>query len=208
MALIEKLHSAKRAKFDDFFTPYEDIALELAHYAAHFAGETVYCNCDSPRTSNFSKYFLNNFEKLRLRRLLVTEYCGDRPGQFIDWTGPGTPTRALRPQRLTGSGDFRSAEARELLRQATLVVTNPPFSLFREYLAQLVAARKKFIILGNQNAITYKEVFQLLKTDQVWLGQSDRNKSIYFSVPDNYSKPHVQRGGTQICLIALSLLVY
>ena len=195
MSLIQKLHSAKRVKFDDFFTPYEEIAETMPYYQQHFAGQTVLCNCDAPASSNFSKYFLANFEKFSLRRLLTLGYQPDGRGVLIDYPGGGAAPRARPQQRLTGTGDFRSPEAQAVLAQANLVITNPPFSLFREYVAQLLATRKKFLILGNQNAITYKEVFNWLKTDQIWLGVGDRNKSIYYEVPENYSKPHVLIAG-------------
>ena len=142
----KNLHKAKKEKNDEFYTQLIDIENELKHYKDHFRGKTVLCNCDLPH-SNFVKYFQDNFQELGLKNLLHSGYNKEK-----------------------GDGDFRSAECIELLKQADIVVTNPPFSLFREYVSQLVEYDKKFIIIGNQNAITYKEIFKLIKEDKLWLG--------------------------------------
>lgn len=142
----KNLHKAKKEKNDEFYTQLIDIENELKHYKDHFRGKTVLCNCDLPH-SNFVKYFQNNFQELGLKKLLHSGY-----------------------NKETGDGDFRSQECIELLKQADIVVTNPPFSLFREYVSQLVEYDKKFIIIGNQNAITYKEIFKLIKEHKLWLG--------------------------------------
>jgi len=140
------LHKAKQGKNDEFYTQLCDIENELKHYKEHFRGKTVLCNCDLPH-SNFIKYFEDNFQELGLKKLLHSGY-----------------------DKENNTGDFRSAECIELLKQADIVVTNPPFSLFREYVSQLVEHDKKFLIIGNQNAITYKEIFKLIKEDKLWLG--------------------------------------
>ena len=142
----KNLHKAKREKNDEFYTQLIDIENELKHYKDHFRGKTVLCNCDLPH-SNFVKYFQHNFQELGLKKLLHSGY-----------------------NKETGDGDFRSQECIELLKQADIVVTNPPFSLFREYVGQLVEYDKKFLIIGNQNAITYKEIFKLIKENKLWLG--------------------------------------
>ena len=195
----KSLHAANRAKNDEFYTELADIDKELRHYKHHFKNKTVYCNCDDPRVSNFFYYFSYNFEHLSLKKLIATcyknqnsdlfsqngnelavwlEYAGDKDGNVI----PTTEEIAVKP--LKGDGDFRSEECIELLKQADIVVTNPPFSLFREYVAQLVEYSKKFIIIGNQNAITYKEIFPLLKENKIWLG--NHNGDMAFQVPDYY----------------------
>ena len=176
MALNRSLHSAKRAKNDDFYTQLGDIENELRHYKPHFKGKTVYCNCDDPRVSNFFHYFSHSFEHLRLRKLVTTcyknqnldlfsqhdaeraiklEYDGFRDGETVP------KAEDIGVTHLEGDGDFRSEECIDLLKQADIVVTNPPFSLFREYVSQLVEHGKKFLIIGHQNAITYKEIFPL-----------------------------------------------
>ena len=166
-------------------TQLPDIEAECAHYAAHFAGKTIYCNCDDPRVSQFWHYFSHNFAHFGLRRLIATCYKSRNPDMFtrhdseravmLDYTGFRAGDVVPRPEDiglrlLDGDGDFRSPECIDLLRQADIVVTNPPFSLFREYLAQLVEHNKQFLIIGNMNAITYKEVFPLIRDNRLWLG--------------------------------------
>ncbi|MDO3380464.1 adenine-specific methyltransferase EcoRI family protein [Geoalkalibacter halelectricus] len=195
------LQTAKSSKKDEFYTQLSDIEKELRHYKAHFKDKVVYCNCDDPRVSNFFHYFSYNFEKLGLKKLITTcyknqnmnlfssndseqaiylEYNGDKSGNNV----PDPEEIGIRP--LEGDGDFRSQESIELLKQADIVVTNPPFSLFREYVAQLVEHDKKFLIIGNVNAITYKEIFKLIKEDRLWLGPSIRSGDREFGVPDDY----------------------
>ena len=197
MANNSSLHAAKDAKNDEFYTRYEDIQAELNHYEDHFKGKTVLCNCDDPFESNFCKFFLRNFNYLKLKRLICTSYAespvvgeqmtiydmSDEPverghGYVMDITsvpmanGRGVSDddieRLLKSkkrgvQKLWGDGDFRSDECIEYLNQADIVVTNPPFSLFREYVGQLIAFDKEFLIIGNKNSIKYKEIFPLLK---------------------------------------------
>ena len=179
------LNHAKKAKNDEFYTQLADIERELSHYKEHFRGKTVLCNCDDPRISNFFHYFAYNFEHLGLKRLITTcyknqdadlfsthnseqaiwlEYFGDKNGDHI----PSPDEIGIH--RFKGDGDFRSAECIELLKQADIVVTNPPFSLFREYVAQLIEYDKKFLIIGSKNAISYKEIFPLLKKNKMWIG--------------------------------------
>lgn len=198
-ALNRNLQDAKKAKEDEFYTQLGDIEEELRHYRQHFRDKVVYCNCDDPRVSNFFHYFSYNFERLGLRKLIATcyrnqemdlfsqndseeaiylEYDGDKDGDNV----PGPDEIGIRP--LKGDGDFRSEEAVELLRQADIVVTNPPFSLFREYVAQLMDHDKKFVIVGNQNTITYKEIFRLIQDNKLWLGYN--NGEMKFRVPDYY----------------------
>ena len=189
------LHKAKDSKKDEFYTQLSDIENELKHYKNHFKDKIVYCNCDDPRVSNFFQYFSFNFEALGLKKLITTcyknqdaelfsqneseqaiylEYEGDKNGNQV----PDISEIGIRS--LSGDGDFRSAECIELLKQADIVVTNPPFSLFREYVAQLIKYEKKFIIVGHQNAITYKEIFKLIKENKIWLGYGFKGGAAHF----------------------------
>lgn len=195
----QTLHSAKKQKKDEFYTQLSDIEKELKHYKNHFNGKTVLCNCDDPRVSNFFKYFSYNFEYLGLKKLISTcyknqdadwfskhnvekaiwlEYNGDKNGNRV----PDANEIGIR--EFNGDGDFRSDECIELLKQADIVVTNPPFSLFREYVAQLMEYGKKFLIIGDKNAITYKDIFKNIKENKIWLGINPKVKT--FLVPDDY----------------------
>jgi len=199
MAENQFLRAANRAKQDEFFTQLEDIEKELKHYRKHFSGKTVYCNCDDPTISNFFQYFYLKFERLRLKRLITTCYKNRQIDMFsshnmtaaagVEYVGNGTePTKI----QLKEDGDFRSQESIELLKQADIVVTNPPFSLFREYIAQLIEYDKHFVIIGNMNAITYKEVFPLIKSGRVWLGHGPAGKDMLFDVPEDYARELVR----------------
>ncbi|EFL46338.1 hypothetical protein HMPREF9296_1340 [Prevotella disiens FB035-09AN] len=196
---------AKKAKNDEFYTQLGDIERELKHYKEHFKGKTVLCNCDDPRVSNFFKYFALNFEPLGLKRVIATCYKNKEPNLFsqnqseqavyIVYEGDKNGNRIIDDAEidvkpLKGDGDFRSKECIELLKQADIVVTNPPFSLFREYVAQLVEYEKKFVIIGNQNAITYKEVFPYLMKNKIWIGYGFGDMG--FKVPD-YFEPKATR---------------
>ena len=191
MAKNSNLHNAKTAKNDEFYTQLTDIEKELKHYKKHFEGKVVYCNCDDVRWSNFFKYFSMNFEHLGLKKLICTAYNENGQGIVYEYNGDLNGNRIVDDEEievkyLEGNGDFRSAECIEILKQADIVVTNPPFSLFREYVAQLMEYGKQFLIIGNTNAITYKEVFPLIKDNQLWLGVSSFNCGMYFQVPENY----------------------
>ncbi len=191
--------SAKTSKQDEFYTQLSDIEKELKHYKKHFKGKVVYCNCDDPRVSNFFHYFSYNFEKLGLKKLITTcyknqnldlfsqnesekaiylEYYGDKNNNNLP------DIEEIGIKELKGDGDFRSAESIELLKEADIVVTNPPFSLFREYVAQLIEYNKSFVIVGNQNAISYKEIFNLIKENKLWQGYKCGDMA--FKVPDHY----------------------
>jgi hypothetical protein len=193
--LNKNLHSAKKGKNDEFYTQLEDIGHELNHYKEHFRDKVVYCNCDDPRVSNFFHYFSYNFEKLGLKKLITTCYKNQSRDLFSDHTseqaiwleysGDKNGDKVPNPEEIgiypmQGDGDFRSEESIELLKQADIVVTNPPFSLFRGYVAQLVEYDKKFIIVGHQNALTYKEIFPLIKENKMWLGYGFRGGASHF----------------------------
>ena len=195
------LSQAKKNKNDEFFTQLTDIEKELKNYKKQFKGKVVYCNCDDPRVSNFFHYFSYNFEKLGLKKLITTcyksknikafsqndseqavylEYYGDKNGNKVP------DIEEIGIKHLKGDGDFRNEESINLLKEVDIVVTNPPFSLFREYVAQLIEYDKKFVIIGNLNAITYKECFKLIKENRLWLGASIHSGDREFGVPNSY----------------------
>ena len=199
----DNLHKARDAKKDEFYTQLSDIERELKHYKSHFKDKVVYCNCDDPRVSNFFHYFSHNFEKLGLKKLITTcyknqerdlfsrhdsekaiylEYDGDKKGNHVP------DPNEIGIKHLSGDGDFRNRETIDLLKQADIVVTNPPFSLFREYVAQLIEYDKKFVIIGNKNAITYKEIFKLIKEDRMWVGNTPMSTDLLFDVPKDFSE--------------------
>jgi hypothetical protein len=179
------LHSAKTSKKDEFYTQLSDIERELRHYKDHFRGKVVLCNCDDPRVSNFFHFFSYNFENFGLKKLIATCYKNQDADLFsqhnseraiyLEYTGDKNGDNIPNPEEigireLKGDGDFRSKECIELLKESDIVVTNPPFSLFREFVSQLIEYDKKFIIVGHQNAISYKEIFKLIKENKLWLG--------------------------------------
>lgn len=165
------LHKAKDAKNDEFYTQLTDVAKELMHYKAHFKDKIVLCNCDDPTWSAFWKYFHLNFTELGLKKLISTHYDREKATYKMEYTGgDDNDIEAGVKTPLEGNGDFRNKECLDLLDECDIVVTNPPFSLFREYVAVLMEHKKKFLIIGNKNAITYKEFFPLLKYDEVWIG--------------------------------------
>ncbi len=198
-ATNELLRKAKKSKSDEFYTQLSDIESELQHYRSHFENKVVYCNCDDPRISNFFKYFASNFKKLGLKKLIAACFreqlrdlfnrIDDENGFFYEYTG--TDGEKEKPSLtdivyFNGDGDFRSSESIELLKQSDIIVTNPPFSLFREHVAQLIKYDKKFLIIGNINAITYKEIFKLIKENKAWLGINLGRGISGFIVPEHY----------------------
>lgn len=175
MTKNKNLTNAKKAKNDEFYTLISDIEKEVKHYKKWFEGKVVYCNCDDPEESNFWKFFELNFEEYKLKKLISTHYDAEKPTYKLelsaDIDGDGKITKSdIIKTPLKQNGDFRSEESINLLKTSDIVVTNPPFSLFREYVAQLVKYKKKFLIVGNQNAITYKEIFPLIRNNEIWLG--------------------------------------
>ena len=196
------LNRAREVSDDEFYTQLHDIENEARHYKPHFVGKTVLCNCDDPWVSNFFDYFARNFEFLKLKKLVTTCYKSQRPDIFsrhdsekaiyLEYAGDINNNRVPEPdeigiKHLQGDGDFRNSECVALMRQADVVATNPPFSLFREYVAQLVSHEKKFLIVGNFNAVTYKEVFHLIKDNKIWVGVSPRGME--FKRPDGTLNP-------------------
>lgn len=213
----KRLIDARKAKNDEFYTQLTDIEKEIANYKEYFKGKTVLCNCDDPRISNFYKYFANNFESLGLKKLITTCYKNQNPdlftrydsetGLLIEYVGDKNGNRRPDPDEnkivyLIGDGDFRSPECIELLKQADIVCTNPPFSLFREYVEQLIEYKKQFLIIGNQNAITYKEIFNLIQENKIWLGITMDSSNRWFSVPDHYERYHKIENGVKYAFVA------
>ena len=178
MAKNSNLHAAKAAKNDEFYTLLTDIEKEMSYYKDFFKGKIVYCNCDDARESNFFKYFSKNFEFLGLKKLITTGYKAEGKGVVLVYEGDKNGNHKVEDneivvRELEGSGDFRSEECVEFLKEADVVVTNPPFSLFREYIKQLMDYGKKFLVIGSMNAITYKEIFPYIKDNELWLGNQN-----------------------------------
>jgi hypothetical protein len=189
------LNKASKSKNDDFYTQLSDIEKELKHYKEYFKNKIVYCNCDDPRVSNFFHYFSYNFEQLGLKKLITTCYKNQQMNLFsenksekaiyLEYTGDKNKNNIPDPKEigikhLKGDGDFRSKECIELLKKSDIVVTNPPFSLFREYVSQLIEHKKKFLIIGSLNAISYKDIFKLIKANKLWLGYGFSGGNAYF----------------------------
>ena len=189
------LKQAGVAKKDEFYTQLSDVEKELKHYEKHFKGKTVLCNCDDPRVSSFFHYFSYNFERLKLKKLITTCYKNKQMDLYskndseraiyLEYDGDKNNNRVPDPNEigihnLDSDGDFRSEECIKILKKANIVVTNPPFSLFREYVAQLMKYKKKFVIIGHQNAITYREIFKLIKENKIWLGYGFEGGAAHF----------------------------
>ena len=181
------LHTAKKEKNDEFYTQYEDIENEVEQYADYLEGKWVYSPCDDYRWSNFTKYFTDNFHRLKLKHFTCTNYdTGDGAFRY-DYDGFNKVITKI------DDGDFRGDYSKALLDEADVIVTNPPFSLFREYIAQLIEYEKYFLVLGNNNAVTYKEIFPLIKDNKMWLGYS-ANKTMEFEVPEGYKFSREENG--------------
>lgn len=195
----DTLKKAKKNKNDEFYTQLIDIERELQYYEKHFAGKTIFCNCDNPVNSNFYKYFVDNFKRLKIKKVIASCYvdCSinlfnsneDNHGFYYEYTGKESEKKYPNMEDVTffkSNGDFRSEESINILQNSDIVVTNPPFSLFREFLSILNRYNKKYIIIGNINAITYKETFNLIEQNKVWLGVNMGRGISGFIVPDHY----------------------
>ena len=200
MAKSDNLRKAKEAKNDEFYTQLDDIIAEIAQhkdYVRQFQGKTVFCNCDDPEWSSFVEFFRKFFKKLGLKKMICTHYEKDgSPSYKLEWSGEkihGDTVNMIKTP-LKGNGDFRSEECIELLKEADIVVTNPPFSLFREYVAQLMEYDKKFVIIGNLNAIAYKEVFPLLRDNKIFIGYASGSKVFRVNDDFNNSSTFVENG--------------
>ena len=245
MAGSTTLKAAKKAKNDEFYTQLTDIEKEMRYYKKHFIGKTIFCNCDDPFESNFFKYFVLNFNSLKLKKVIATcyatspimgtklKYYTNSDGQLsflplnsqddcfnekkpykaiitsvYDKTGDGGidmldvaelfKSGENKLVELKGDGDFRSPECLDLLQEADIVVTNPPFSLFREYINLLVDYKKKFIIVGNKNAVTYKEVFPLIMSNKIWIGVRNMNSDFWLYVPEGQPYEKIDEAGNYL----------
>lgn len=180
----KSMQKAKTVKNDEFYTRLEDIENEIsmhADYVRQFEGKIVYCNCDDPEESNFWEFFKAVFKVYGIKKLISTHYAQDGSSSYkFEYDGE----RVVKTE-LEGNGDFRSPECVELLKESDIVITNPPFSLFRDFIGLLMEYDKKFAIIGNMNAITYKEVFPLIKENKIWLGYSQPK---IFIQPDGSEK--------------------
>jgi hypothetical protein len=212
------LSKAKSAKNDEFYTQYHDIEKEIMAYLDYdpntFAGKTILLPCDDPEWSNFTKFFAQNFERLKLKKLISTSYAPESKSVKTNYQPTLFETNApqfdqnktsingkiftlthdktkdgkidvndLEWTYLQGDGDFKSEEIKKLRDEADIIITNPPFSLFREFLAWIVEAEKQFVIIGNMNSVTYKEVFPLIKDNKMWLGKTGYMSDMVFAVP-------------------------
>lgn len=191
MAGNSNLHMSRAGKTDEFYTQLSLVENEMKHYTRYFEGKTVFCNCDDPEYSNFWLFFQLNFYRLGLKKLVSTHYEEDKPSYKMEIVSTSTPQGQIGipdyvKTPLEGNGDFRSPECIEILKEADIVITNPPFSLFRDYIAQLMEYQKDFIIIGNQNAITFKEIFPLIMNNKIWLGYNSGH--YWFRVPDDYEE--------------------
>lgn len=193
-ATNELLQKAKKTKSDEFYTQLCDIERELQHYQDCFRDKVVYCNCDDARVSNFYRYFKENFEPLGLKALIASCYIEQSHNLFDNVQSEKAFYHIYKGNIDTeeihffnGNGDFRSKECVDLLQQADVVVTNPPFSLFREFISQIVKYGKQFLVIGNVNAITYKEIFDLIQRNKAWLGVNLGRGISGFIVPDHYA---------------------
>jgi len=197
-ALNRSLGAARATKQDEFYTQLPDIERELKHYTKYLKGKTVLCNCDDPKVSKFFHYFSHKFDTLKLKKLITTCYKNRDPdlfskneskaGVYLEYEGEKNGNRVPTAKQigiypLEDDGDFRSTECIKLLKEADIVVTNPPFSLFREYVEQLVKYKKKFVIIGSLSALTYKETFKLIRDNQMWIGYGFANGNAYFGTP-------------------------
>lgn len=213
------LHGAKKAKNDEFYTQLTDIENELRHYKSHFNGKVVFCNCNDALHSNFARYFSLNFEVLGLKKLICTAYKVDgEHGKVCVYEGDKNGNRVPDLDEwdcrlLEGDGGFASEECIEFLKEADIVVTNPPFSLFREYVALLMEYGKKFLIIGNGNAVTYKEIFPLIKENKMWLGAGKGmgGKAVEFMVDEKVydtTKGSVNRIENGICYVGVMMVTW
>ncbi|MBP7319298.1 MAG: adenine-specific methyltransferase EcoRI family protein [Flavobacterium sp.] len=235
---IPQMTNAQNSKNDEFYTQYEDIEKEIMSYLDFdsnlFEGKTVLLPCDDPEWSNFTKFFAQNFESFKLKKLISTSYAPDsknfksnyqptlfevndpqfdekktvKNGKIFtltrDKSGDGKiDVNDLEWKYLEGDGDFKSKEIIKLRDEADIIITNPPFSLFREFLAWIIEANKKFVIIGNMNSITYREVFPLIKNNEIWLGAGKNDgRNVWYEVPDNYDSFHKEENGKKYAFVA------
>lgn len=184
MSNNSNLERAKQARNDEFYTIYKDIEDELVNYKEQFKDKVVYTNCDDPRFSNFFKYFYNNFNNLGLKKLIATHYNNNNEDTIFKYE-VNNLNEGLIKTALKGDGDFSSYECLDIIKEANIVVSNPPFSIFRKYIQTIMDYDKKFLVIGNYNAITYRDIFNLIKDNKVWLGKNSPKR---FLQPDGKTK--------------------
>ncbi len=190
----QNLLDAKINKNDEFYTLYKDIEKELKHYTNHFKDKIIYCNCDNPEYSNFFKYFYMNMKKLEIKKLIATFYDNGKHvyklevlkqeknisnnlfDLYADELNNEFNTQKVYKTYLNGNGDFRSEECINILKESDIIVSNPPFSLFSDYIELLIEHNKKFLTIGNKNAIGLKNIFSLFKNNKIWFGYNSVNK--------------------------------
>ena len=184
------LHRGKRNKNDEFYTRQQDIENEMRWYKDEgvFKGKIVFCNCDDPVWSDFWKYFSLFFKTLGLKKLIATHYKEGEQTYKLEYYGKGkeikTPLRI--EQGWPGDGDFRSPECIELMKEADIIMTNPPFSLFQEYVSLLIEHEKQFLIIGNLNSITSKKLIPYVIKNKMWIGCTPEKGDLKFKVPKDY----------------------
>lgn len=202
------LLEAKKNKNDEFFTRLCDVEAEVVNYKEHFNGKIVFCNCDDPTWSAFWQYFHLNFENLGLKKLVATHYDKEKSTYKMEYIGgDDNNIESGVKTPLKGNGDFRSPECVELLDECDVVVSNPAFSLFRQYVALLMEHEKKFLIIGNMNAVTYKEIFPLIRDNKIWVGANEKGgtrkgNSMCFTVPKGYSEKTIDVDGIPMVQIS------
>lgn len=178
----KNLHKASKIKNDEFYTQYKDIEKEIIHYKDFFKNKIVYCNCDNPEWSNFWKYFKQNFRSLKLKKLISTHLQENTNSYKLEIIKNMNNELEIKKTQLKGNGSFNSIECIEILKETDIIVSNPPFSLFKEYIKLLIDNHKHFLVIGNNSAITYKEIFKQIKENKLWLGVSPR--SMNFILPN------------------------
>lgn len=203
------LRNAKTQQKDEFYTQLADIEKECSKYKEAFRDKTIFLNCDDPLESNFWKYFALNFTHFGLKKLIATHFDETEPSYKLELTGDMDADGTINDDDviqtpLAQNGDFRSPECIEILKEADIIITNPPFSLFREYVAQLVEYEKQFLIIGNTNALTYKEIFKLIKDNKLRTGYTNFNVGMYFVVPDDWEKWHKVENGKKLVRVSTS----
>lgn len=181
----QRLHTAHSDKKDEFYTKYETIEDELKHYWAHLRGKIVYCNCDRPKTSNFWKYFKKHFEEIGIRELWSTYYSESGRPYYSILTYVNGKLKTSR-KKLRGNGDYRSAECVEILKQSDVVVTNPPFSLAKHFVPMMYQYGKDFLILANQNILTFKGIHEFIANGSLRRGRTIDSGDVEFEIPSDY----------------------
>lgn len=182
MSLNKTMNRAIVNKKDEFYTSYATVEKELPFYKNSLKGKIVYCNCDDYRYSNFYKYLKDNFKVLGLKKLLATNFDTGAGSYKAIYNGESEVVSSLE-----GGGSYDSEECLDILKKADIVITNPPFSLFKDYLPLMLNSGAKVLVLGNNNAITYSDIFPFIRDGELWLGVNS-NKTEEFMLHHTYDK--------------------